>query len=144
MVRKILVAYDGSELSKKAIEEAKIQAKTVKDAKIYVVTVVTLGISSNTTAVAGNLSMKDAEILYPRLENIKEELQASGQIVETEIITDFSQKNPAVALCDFAEENDINMIIVGHRGLSNLQKLFLGSVSGTIVQRAKCQVLIIK
>lgn len=142
--RKLLVAYDGSDLSKKALEEVKIQAGLVDDSVIHIVTIVTPGISSNTTAVNGNLSMTDAEIIYPELESIQKQLQESGFQVEIEIITDFSQKNPGVAICDFAEEKQMDMIIVGHRGLSNLKKLFMGSVSSTIVQRASCQVLIIK
>lgn len=144
MGRKILVAYDNSKLSVKAIEAAKVQANLVDDTEITIVTVVTPGISSNTTAVAGNVSMKDAEVIYPKLNRIKEQLKTLGYKVETEIITDFSQKNPGIAICDYAEENKVDMIIVGHRGLSNLKILFLGSVSNAIVQRANCQVLIIK
>ena len=144
MVRKILVAYDTSALSGKAIDEAKIQAKLVENSQLYIVTVVTPGITTNNTAASGNLSMNDAEMIYPKLEKIKKELEASGYTVHIEIITDFSQRNPGVAICDYVEEHAIDMVIVGHRGLSNLKKLFLGSVSGTIVQRAASQVLVIK
>ena len=144
MVRKILVAYDTSALSRKAIDEAKIQAKLVENSHLYIVTVVTPGITSNNTAASGNLSMNDAEMIYPKLEKIKEDLEALGYMVHIEIITDFSQRNPGVAICDYVEEHAIDMVIVGHRGLSNLKKLFLGSVSGTIVQRAASQVLVIK
>lgn len=144
MGRKLLVAYDGSDLSKKALEEVTIQAGLVDDSVIHIITVVTPGISSNTTAVNGNLSMADAEIIYPELESIQTQLQESGFQVKIEIITDFSQKNPGLAICDYAEEEQMDMIIVGHRGLSNLKKLFMGSVSSAIVQWASCQVLIIK
>ncbi|MCF3941967.1 universal stress protein [Oceanobacillus alkalisoli] len=144
MVRKILVAYDTSALSGKAIDEAKIQAKLVENSQLYIVTVVTPGITTNNTAASGNLSMNDAEMIYPKLEKIKKALEASGYTVHIEIITDFSQRNPGVAICDYVEEHAIDMVIVGHRGLSNLKKLFLGSVSGTIVQRAASQVLVIK
>lgn len=144
MGRKILVAYDTSVLSRKAIEEAKIQAKLVEDSHLYIVTVVTPGITSNNTAASGNLSMNDAELIYPKLEEIKKELQGSGFKVHVEIVTDFSQRNPGVAICDYIEEHAIDMVVVGHRGLSNLKRLFLGSVSSTIVQRAESQVLVIK
>lgn len=144
MSRKILVAYDSSDLSRKAVGEAKYQAKLSESPEIHIVTVVTPGISSNTTAVSGNLSMSDAEKIYPELEELKKELEDSGLQVKTQIITDFSQKNPGVAISDYAEENEIDLIIVGHRGLSNLKKLFMGSVSSTILQRAATPVLIVK
>lgn len=144
MGRKILVAYDGSDLSKETIEAAKIQVKLYEKAEIHIVTVVTPGISSNNTAVAGNISMNEAEAIYPELERVKQSLEQLGCEIKIEIITDFAQKNPGVAICDYAEENEIDQIIVGNRGLSNLKILLLGSVSNTIVQRANCQVLVIK
>lgn len=144
MARKILVAYDGSDLSNATIEEAKNQAKLYDKVEIHIVTVVTPGISSNNTAVAGNISMNDAEAIYPELEGVKQNLEQLGFNIKIEIITDFAQKNPGVAICDYAEENEIDQIIVGNRGLSNLKVLLLGSVSNTIVQRANCQVLVIK
>lgn len=144
MVRRILVAYDGSDLSKKAIQEAKVQAGVVENTVLEIITVVTPGITTNNTAIAGNLSMNDAESIFPELEEIKEDLKREGYNVKVEIITDFSQKNPGHAICDYADENVADMIIVGHRGLSNLKKLFLGSVSSTILQQAHCQVLVIK
>lgn len=144
MGRKILVAYDGSDLSKQAIIEAKRQTLASKGGVIHLVTVVTPGISSNNTAVSGNLSMQDTEAIFPVLENVKKDLEADSYHVRSEIITDFSQKNPGVAICDYAIEHDIELIIVGNRGLSNLRKLILGSVSNVIVQRASCKVLVIK
>lgn len=144
MGRKILVAYDGSDISKAAIDEAKIQARLDENTEIHIVTVVTPGISSNNTAVAGNISMNDAEAIYPELEKVKHSLEQQGYKIKIEIITDFAQKNPGVAICDYAEEYEIDQIIVGNRGLSNLKILLLGSVSNSIVQRATCHVLVIK
>lgn len=144
MGRKILVAYDGSDLGEAAIEEAKLQSKVVENSEIHIVTVVTPGITSNNTAAAGNLSMNETEKIYPELEKIKVGLEEPGLKIKTKIITDFSQKNPGVAICDYAAEAEINLIVVGNRGLSNLKVLLLGSVSNVIVQRASCQVLVIK
>ena len=144
MGRKILVAYDSSDLSRKAIEEAKRQSSLSDDAEIHIVTVVTPGISSNNTAASGNLSMDEAELFYPKLEEIKEELVKLGIRAIIKILTDFSQKNPGIAICEYAKEEEINQIIVGSRGLSNLKIMLLGSVSNIIVQRANCHVLVIK
>ena len=144
MGRKILVAYDSSDLSKKAIEEAKLQSIHANVSEIHIVTVVTPGISSNTSATAGNLAMNEAELFYPELEEIKEDLVKLGIKTKIKIITDFSQKNPGVAICEYAEEEEMDQIIVGSRGLSNLKILLLGSVSNIIVQRASCHVLVIK
>lgn len=144
MDRKILVSYDGSASSKKAIEEAKIQASLPAKAEVHIISVVTPGIKSNDTAIAGNISMSDAEFLLPGLQQIKKEMEASGIVTVTDIRTDFSQSNPGKSICEYALANDIDLIIVGHRGISNIKSLLLGSVSNTIVQNAKCPVLIVK
>jgi len=143
-LRKILVAYDGSELSKSALDEAKRQTKLDINSEIHIVTVVTPGISTNNTAIAGNLSMNDTETIFPLIDKLKQELKDAGYHAKMKIITDFSQRNPGVEICNYAEENDITLIVVGNRAQSNLKKLFLGSVSNVIVQRANCQVLVIK
>jgi nucleotide-binding universal stress UspA family protein len=143
MKRKILVAYDGSPLSKKAIDEAKVQAKAADHAEIHIVTIVTPGITSNDTAANGNLSSSDAERMLPELEKLQEDLEALNYDIKVEMISDFSQRNPGFAIYEYADEKKIDLIIVGHRGLSNLKKLFLGSVSSTIAQNADCNVLII-
>lgn len=144
MGRKILVAYDSSDLSREAIEEAKRQSSLSDDAVIHIVTVVTPGISSNNTAASGNLSMDEVELLYPELEEIKKDLDKSGVKAIIKVLTDFSQKNPGIAICEYAKEEEIDQIIVGSRGLSNLKIMLLGSVSNIIVQRASCHVLVIK
>lgn len=144
MNRKILVSYDGSNRSKKAIKEAKNQASITEKAEVHVISVVTPGIKSNDTAIAGNISMSDAEFLLPELHQIKREMEALGIVTITEIRTDFSQRNPGRAICEYALANEIDLIIVGNRGLSNIKSLLLGGVSNTIVQNAKCPVLIVK
>ena len=40
MKRRILVAYDGSDLSKKAIQEAELQATVTFDSEVYILSVV--------------------------------------------------------------------------------------------------------
>lgn len=49
---------------------------------------------------------------------------------------------PADAILDYAEKEDVDAIVVGHRGLGALGRFFLGSVSNKIVHKAKCAVLV--
>ena len=43
-----------------------------------------------------------------------------------------------------AEENDINLIVIGTRGLSGFKKLLLGSVATHVITYAHCPVLVVK
>jgi nucleotide-binding universal stress UspA family protein len=53
-------------------------------------------------------------------------------------------EDPRAVLCELAEKNHIDMIVVGSRGLGKVSKLLLGSVSSYCIQYATCNVLIVK
>ncbi|MFB4166911.1 universal stress protein [Virgibacillus sp. JSM 102003] len=55
-----------------------------------------------------------------------------------------SQRNAGDKLCEYAEDHEMDLIIVGSRGLGGVKKLLLGSVSTNIVHHATCPILIIK
>jgi nucleotide-binding universal stress UspA family protein len=61
--------------------------------------------------------------------------------IKTEII---SFINIAGAIVDYAEENNIDLIVIGTRGRSGFKKLLLGSVASHVVTYAHCPVLVIK
>lgn len=52
--------------------------------------------------------------------------------------------NPAEHLIKEAEREGYNLLIIGHRNLPNVKKLFLGSVSSKVVQYARISVLVAK
>jgi nucleotide-binding universal stress UspA family protein len=45
---------------------------------------------------------------------------------------------------DYAESNNIGLIVVGTRGRSGFKKLLLGSVASYIVTYAHCPVMVVK
>ena len=42
----------------------------------------------------------------------------------------------------FAEDHDADIIMIGHRGMSNLARFFLGSVASKVVAHAPCSVYV--
>ena len=50
---------------------------------------------------------------------------------------------PAPAILRYADEHDIDLIVMGTHGRRGLRRLFLGSVAEEVVQTAKCPVLTI-
>lgn len=51
---------------------------------------------------------------------------------------------PATEVLDFAEREEIDLIIMGSQGLTGLAHLLLGSVAERVVRRAPCPVLVVK
>lgn len=141
---RILVAYDGSELSRKAVEEAKKQSKLYEDAVVHAVTVITHGGPTTNIALARSFMREMAEEVRPSMEKIREELEEDGVHCTTQILVDDSFRNPGAQIIDYAKENGVELIVLGSRGLGGVGRLLLGSVSGQIVQHAECKVLIVK
>ncbi len=51
---------------------------------------------------------------------------------------------PAATIVRVANERNVDQIVMGSRGLSDVDKLLLGSVAETVVRRASCPVNVIR
>ncbi|WP_408007976.1 universal stress protein [Pseudalkalibacillus sp. A8] len=52
--------------------------------------------------------------------------------------------DPAATICRYAKKNEIDMIVMGSRGLGGWKRLFSSSVSRKVVSKATCTVLVVK
>jgi nucleotide-binding universal stress UspA family protein len=61
--------------------------------------------------------------------------------LKTEVV---SSVNAAGGIVDYAEAQNVDLVVVGARGKSGFRKLLLGSVASNVVTYAHCPVLVIK
>lgn len=68
------------------------------------------------------------------------------QATEAGIETELTQitGHPSSTICQLARSCYADVIVIGRRGHSSLQELFLGSVSNYVVHHAPCSVLLIQ
>ena len=139
MYKKILVPTDGSEFAKKAQQHALFIAK-VSGAQIVAVSV------TENNFVNG-LPLDDEiyqlnQILNERSEeNLKEFDELNEDEVEvTHIIKEGS---PAKAILEVANEEDVDLIVMGSSGKSGFDRFIMGSVADKVVNSAKCAVLVV-
>ncbi len=146
-ISNILAAIDGSENSFKAAEYALNLAKTF-EAQLYAVTVTYVPASDHLTqkdvlrkslTEDNNNKMKDAENWF---ENFTKKAKDNNIQLKTELLN--STKPVGHVLLEFAEEQNIDLIVVGTRGRTGFKKLLLGSVASSIVTYSHCPVLVIK
>ena len=52
--------------------------------------------------------------------------------------------DPAEAILDTASEQNADLVVVGDRGLSGVQRFLLGSVSRKVSEHAACNVMIVR
>lgn len=62
--------------------------------------------------------------------------------LKTEIVE--GAKSAATTIMEYAESENIDLIIIGSRGKTSFKKLLLGSVSSDIIKNAYCAVLVIR
>ena len=138
MMKNILVPVDGSEGSDRAVAEAIAMAE-VCEAKLnflYVANINQLAINACLSDAILEAVTKAGNVILDRAM----EMVPSG--IEKEAFSETG--SPAVVILDFAAANDIELIIMGSRGLGIVKVVLLGSVSQYIVEQAKCPVLVVK
>ena len=138
MFSKILVPIDGSKYSDKALDYALDLAKKYS-AQLILIHVVTRTIYYFTDGVPSGLA-------YQELEHEGEMILAKGdEIVKAKGIpsrTELLSGNPAEAV--IKESENVDLIVIGCRGLTGIKAFFLGSVSSRVSRYARCPVLIVK
>lgn len=145
---KILVGWDGSDQARNALLYAIHQAKE-KNLKtitaVYIVEEIPTGLGLD---LEDDVSLYDYEIfekLESRGKELLKEAESIGKEKGIEIDTDIKYGyNPSVEIVKYAEENEIDHIIVGSHGRSGISRILLGSVAEGIVEKAHCIVTIVR
>jgi len=75
---------------------------------------------------------------HTRLDALAQTLRDQGIPVETTV----ARGHPQDLVCRLAEDQGVDLIVMGSRGLGAFKQLFLGSVSNYVLQHASCPVLI--
>jgi nucleotide-binding universal stress UspA family protein len=141
---KVLVAVDGSKPSMKAVEFALNLAKEHHSVEVVLITV---GCAYDWTYVSDDVFVDPEKIneacdlaFSKKLDEAKKIFEDAGQDVKAIMI---SGGDPAKEILKYVEENDIERIIVGNKGLNPLSGL-LGSVAYSILKNAKVPVILVK
>lgn len=139
MYKHILLASDGSENAVRAAKEAVKIASCTKDAIIDVVYVV-----DYEKAKSDVLHSRSSEAL--ELERRKKSSKVIQFLNESNVAfkTTILRGTPGPTIVKYANEQNVDLVVVGSRGLNALQEMVLGSVSHKVMKRVHCPALIVK
>lgn len=70
--------------------------------------------------------------------------RAAETLSGIEVETHSREGDPAQVIADVAGEQDADLIVVGDRGLTGLERFLLGSVSSKLSHHAPCSVMIVR
>jgi nucleotide-binding universal stress UspA family protein len=134
--RWILVGYDGSRPSEKALEVAFGLANQL-DSTVEVVAVVQP--PEPAPSVELHAVLDDGREHYEKaLRGIAQVANEKGIRIETDVIVGHA----AEQIIQRAERSRADLIVLGHRGISKFEKLIMGSVSERVLAYAHCPVLV--
>lgn len=136
--KNILVAVDGSEQSDKAVREAvKIAARN--ETSLFVLNVkddVRLyGSAYGVPLILENLEEQSQAIIERASEIIKKQVEFKAYRVEG---------SPKKEIVDFAQANDIDLIVIGVTGKGAFDRLLVGSTTAYVIDHARCNVMVVK
>lgn len=140
---KIVVPFDGSELSMKALDTAVMLAKQDERVELDVITVVDIPSPVYQGAHAYNVVTLREEYLAAAKEELKKAEQQLNNI-PNKTKTIILEGSTAHAIVDFIKNHNADLVVMGSRGLSGIKEMFLGSVSHYVVQKSTCPVFIVK
>lgn len=142
----ILVCTDGSEMSSKAVRKAAEISSFLMDSEVTVLYVhqpiqvpPPYGAGYTPTAVPAQVDEKVREAGKKVLEQAAEILEDKKVNFKTLLL----DGHPASTILEQAEEG-YDLLVVGSKGRTGLQRVLMGSVSSAVVQGAKCDVLVVK
>lgn len=150
MARKILVPVDGSEHAAKAVELACDIAR-MYDGDLHLLHVM---------ARIGTSHVPEALREYDNLEHVQMNEHDLLASVASRIVTEAKSRarengvdnantviehgDPAREIIEYAEQHNIDLIVIGSRGLGDLKGMLLGSVSHKVAHLAECSCITVK
>jgi len=139
--RNIEIATDGSENSQRAISYG-IEIAKLSGATVHALYVVDTSSFSSIPMDAGWEEMY--EILRKEGEKAIFEVKERGEVAGVEVREVLSEGQPSTEIINFAEKNDIDLIVMGTLGKTGLDRFLLGSVAEKVVRNSKVPVLVVR
>ena len=150
----ILVPFDTSELSIKALEKA-IEFSAVNQSPIFILHVINeiplpihyskIELKNNEVTISPLVNKLHNEIKNEMI-GILADVKNTYAKHNVSITTEIKIGDPAEIIIDFTKQNDIDLIVmgsIGHKGISGMFKK-LGSVARRVAEEVNCALLIVR
>lgn len=137
-----VIATDGSDLAKRALDAGLDLAKATGDTVVIVTAwQIPVGDFGLPYASIATTDLIDAErkVAETTLSEAADRAKEVGVNVETEL----REGDAPGSICDVASERNARMIVIGSHGWGALKSALYGSVAGGVLRHAPCPVLMV-
>ena len=153
---KILVPYDGSKYAEKALNKAVNLAKLIKGSEIIILNVIEeiltppsvfrtrirhfkTGEDTTLSTYFRDLQTDMRYKMVNTLEKIKQKYKNSVKIRTVVLVGSAKDK-----IVEYANRQNVDLIVMGSKGLKGISRLLMGSVSRHVSEKVKCSVMIVR
>lgn len=134
---RILLATDGSLRSRMAADRA------LELAQIYGSELLVVSVQDFPAAIRGVAPMERLELLKICQDHVAEVIKRAETLkIKSEGI--ILEGTAYTVIADLAEENEVNLIVMGSHGNSGLMRLLMGRVTERVIGHAPCPVLVVR
>jgi nucleotide-binding universal stress UspA family protein len=141
MYKCVLLPLDGSGLAEQALPHAVVQAKNSEAELVLLRVVETL---EEPPAMWMSAIKREEELMKATAQEYLERIaaQVEGHSIRTRAVT--IEGRPHIEIARFAEENQVDLIVMCTRGHSGLSRWLMGSVADRVVRGASVPVLVVR
>jgi nucleotide-binding universal stress UspA family protein len=145
--KNILVAVDGSKSSLNAATYAIDLAKRF-EAKLFALYVIDLKYNELEMALSPraerykeitNVALEKAQLTVNKVRQKADQVNVD---TDTDVIS--AVTSVVKDIIEYAKKKEMDLIVVGSRGMTGFKKMLLGSVASGIVTYARCSVMVVK
>ncbi len=142
MTRRVLVALDDSEQAREALDYALAEFDDAEVVALTVINPLEAGFSTE-AAIPGyseewyERAKADAEALFA---DARERGAEAGVSLQTHV----EHGRPVQCIVDYAEEHDVDHVVVGSHGRSGVSRILLGSVAEGVVRQSPVPVTVVR
>lgn len=153
---KILVPYDGSKHAEKALNKAVNLAKLIKGSEMIILNVIEeiltpplvfptrirhykTGEDTTLSTYFRDLQTDMRYKMINTLEKIKQKYENSVKIRTVVLVGSAEDK-----IVGYANRQNVDLIVMGSKGLKGISRLLMGSVSRHVSENVKCSVMIVR
>lgn len=148
-MKKILIPVDGSIASEKAAMKA-VEIGKLINAELTFVTVVNTPTEDKYSYFGMNVEHAFIANCEEMLKNlIREETKMLDILVRNLNCDDLMTTKrvvvgkPSVEILKIATDEKFDLIVMGRRGLSNMERIFIGSITQKVISQAPCPVMVV-
>jgi len=153
MYKNILIAFDGSEPSKHALDQG-ISIANLASAEVFIISVVPRvmmpvfpdeGFGAAPVTAAQDMTEYQQKMRDIYAKSLKEaEHDIEKNYPDLKVSTELMEGRPSSTIVEEAEKKEAELIVIGSRGLGGITGWILGSTSRRVVESCKVPILVVK